>query len=243
MAKFSQIESLKFEKPATWPEWKQRFSRYRLATKLHKEDEEIQVSALIYSMGPEAETALKSFTFAEEGDCNKYDIVLSKFDQYFEPKRNIIHERAMFHQRNQLASESVETYVRHLFELAERCDFGDKKNDHIRDRIVIGVLDKELSKNLQMREKLTMEKAIECARHAENVKLNLAQQATNNNHSVDRVLSDRRQGNKPSNQNKTRPRKFDCESPATKPLQQTCTRCGYTHRSSHQDSCPALGAT
>ena len=76
-------------------------------------------------MGPEAETAMKSFTFAEEGDSCKYDVVLSKFDQYFEPKRNVIHERAMFQQRNQRANESVETYVRHLFELAGRSDFGE----------------------------------------------------------------------------------------------------------------------
>ena len=76
MAKFSPPEPMDFTKPATWPDWKQRFSRYRVATKLTEEDEPIQVSALIYSMGIEAEHIFKSFTFATAGDEDKYDVVL-----------------------------------------------------------------------------------------------------------------------------------------------------------------------
>ena len=105
---------------------------------------------------------------------------------------------------------------------------------------MIGVLDEELPKDLQMREKLTMEKAIECARHAENVKLNLAQQATSSL-SVDRVLSVHRQSYMPSTHNKTS--KFESEPSAAKQTQQKCTRCGYAHRSPRQDACPAAGAT
>ena len=63
-----------------------RFSRYRLARKLNTDDGEVQVSALIYAMGIEAEHIYKSMTFATLGtnpeDANDYDTVLQKFEAY-----------------------------------------------------------------------------------------------------------------------------------------------------------------
>ena len=55
----------------------------------------MQVSALIYTMGREAEHVYKSFTLAE-GDDAKFDVILAKFDEHFVQKRNIIHERHVF---------------------------------------------------------------------------------------------------------------------------------------------------
>ena len=46
-----------------------------MATKLHKDDEEVQVNALIYSMGPEAEHIFKF----DDGEAKKYAPVLKKF--------------------------------------------------------------------------------------------------------------------------------------------------------------------
>ena len=69
MPKFNAPDSLDFTRPTTWPEWKARFARYRIATKLSDDDENVQVACLIYAMGPEAEQVFKSFTFAD--DCDK----------------------------------------------------------------------------------------------------------------------------------------------------------------------------
>ena len=107
MLKLSPPDRFDFSKPLDWPDWKQNFLRFRLATKLHKEDGDVQVSALIYTMGREAEHVYKSFTL-EEGDEAKFDVILAKFDGHFVPKRNTIHERARFYQRNQKHGESVE---------------------------------------------------------------------------------------------------------------------------------------
>lgn len=107
MAKFSLPDPLDFTKPATWPDWKQRFSRYRVTTKLMKEKEKVQLSALIYAMGAEAEHIFKSLTFA--------DPVLANFDTHFVPKRNVIYERAKFHSTVQQPGESVKAFVRQLY--------------------------------------------------------------------------------------------------------------------------------
>ena len=95
MLKINLPENFQFTKPQLWPEWKQPFIRYRIPTKLNKEEDEIQISMLIYSMGKQAEHTHKSFTLEEEGKEN-YNTILERFDVYFVPKRNVIHKRAGF---------------------------------------------------------------------------------------------------------------------------------------------------
>ncbi len=129
MAKFSAPEQFDFAKPEEGPNWKQRFLRYRIATKLANESADIQVSALIYSMGPEAEHVYKSFNLTEEGGAEDFDCVLCLFEEHFVPKRNVIFERARFHSRAQGADETIEQYIRHLYELAAHCDFHERRGD------------------------------------------------------------------------------------------------------------------
>ena len=46
-----------------------------MASKLNKDDPEVQISALIYAMGKEAEHIFKSLQFAEAGDEKKFEKV------------------------------------------------------------------------------------------------------------------------------------------------------------------------
>ena len=62
--KFNQPDSFQFDKPADWPEWKQRFLRFRSATKLDRKTSTVQVSSLVYAMGREAEKIYSSFQLA-----------------------------------------------------------------------------------------------------------------------------------------------------------------------------------
>ena len=75
------------------------FSVLQLLRSLDKEEGKIQVSSLLYAMGPEADKMIFSqFTFDNEEGRTDFDVV-SLFDQHFLPKRNIIHERAQFFRR------------------------------------------------------------------------------------------------------------------------------------------------
>ncbi|CAL9693588.1 unnamed protein product [Knipowitschia caucasica] len=169
MAKFQAPESFDFTQPSAWPTWRQRFSRFRIATKLDQEDGDVQVNTLLYAMGKESEPVFSTFAFPDDV-VDYYGEVMRKFDEHFIPRRNVIHERACFHRRTQNHGESVEAFVRELYKLAEHCDFGQTKDEQIRDRIVIGIADGEVSQKLQLEPDLTLEKAISIARQSEQIK-------------------------------------------------------------------------
>ena len=80
----------------------------------------------------------------------------------------------MFNKRNQLPDESAESFIRILYEMAERCDFGAAKDDSIRDRLVVGISDKELSQRLQLKADLKLCDAITNIRNAEVVKAQIS---------------------------------------------------------------------
>ena len=88
---FKPPEKLNFHQPAGWPEWRERFLRFRVASKLNKEDGENQVSSLIYNMGSDAERVFSQFNLSEEEGKNFYT-VLEKFITHFVPQVNVIHE-------------------------------------------------------------------------------------------------------------------------------------------------------
>ena len=176
MAKILPPTSFDFNKPETWLEWKKRFARYRSASKLNEESQERQVDTLIYVMGQEAENAFGQLNLTNE-ERKDYDKVEQGFDSYFQPKTNTIHERCKFGQRVQIEGEPSEAYIRALHVMAERCDYGHNKDTYIRDRIVSGILDKDLSRELQMEESLTLATATNKVRTKE---LILAQQREEN---------------------------------------------------------------
>ena len=75
---------------------------------------------------------------------------MSKFDEYFNVRRNVIFERARFNRRNQLPGETIEQYITVLYTLIETCEYGELKEELLRDRIVVGIRDMALSERLQL---------------------------------------------------------------------------------------------
>ena len=239
MPKFNPPEAMDFSHPETWPDWKDRFILYRMATKLHKEDGEIQVSSLVYAMGREASKIFKSFTFDEPTEeipdpANHFETVLAKFENYFIPKRNIIHERTKFHQRNQAPGESIEMFLRSLHDLARNCSFGENENENIRDKFIAGLSDPELSQKLQVeQEDFTLQKAISYARQWEMVKQQNRSVETSVNAATWKTSA------RPTRERNNRETK---ESQNQTEMTDKCGKCGYTHRSKRPDACPARRA-
>ena len=85
-------------------------------------------------------------------------------------QKNVIFERARFNHRTQEDEESVEQFITSLYSLVDNCEYGNMKEELIRDRLVVGIKDVSLSEKLQMDEALTLDKAKKLVRQREAVK-------------------------------------------------------------------------
>ena len=116
------------------------------------------MSTLLYSMGEEADDVLSSTNITEE-ERRVYATVMGKFEGFFKVRKNVIFERARFNRRNQLDGETSEKYITELYRQIDSCEYGDMKEELLRDRLVVGILDHELSEKLQLEADLTLEAA------------------------------------------------------------------------------------
>ena len=152
-----------------WPKWMRRFERYRFASGLCNKSEREQVCTLLYAVGDSIDDILTTLRIQE--DEITYDELTNQLNSYFGFHRNTLFERAKFNRRKQLSGESVETFIQDLYRIAEGCGYGRLKDELIRDRIIVGVLDDSLSDRLQMNEELTLQDAVKMARQVEARKL------------------------------------------------------------------------
>ena len=233
MSKFRAPDSFDFSQPAHWEEWITRWTRFRAITKLETETEEMQVSSFLYTMGPQSETVLNALRLNAD-DQKHYEIVLAALNAYFKPKKYVIFERARFYRRNQMTGEPVEQFIRALYELADNCDFSDR-SAQIRDRLVVGILDERLSKEMEMmdEETLTEQTAVSMSRQEECVDKQSSElraaSRTENVHSV--------QGNSYAKRGNA---KTPWKSSTKLTPRHPCRRCG--NRSHPVQQCPAKEA-
>ena len=125
-------------------------------------------STLLYCLGEEAEDVLTS-TNISEADRGRYAQVLGKMDEFFKVRKNVIFERARFNRRTQRQGETAEELITSLYSLAADCQYGNLRDEMIRDRLVVGILDTSLSERLQMDADLALEKATQIVRQREAV--------------------------------------------------------------------------
>jgi hypothetical protein len=205
-------ELFNFSKPETWHKWMQRFDCFRSASGLEDKSGVTQVNSLIYSMGTEADDIFASFELNDENK-KKY---------------------AKLNKRKQEDSENVENFVTSLYTLSEHCGYNDLCEEMIRDRIVIGIIDANLSVKMQLDPDLTLKKATDMARQSESVRKQQSLVRSDLcDSTVDAVKMKTR--NQRERQSMPRPKK-----PFNQQKGAGCRRCG--HRQNHsRDNCPAKG--
>ena len=238
---FKPPEPFDFTQAESWPAWRKRFESFSLATELDKKSFVIQLSSLIYAMGPTAEQIYEAFNFSEDDDATIKQ-VLDRFDGHFTPQKNIIHVRSMFYQISQQANETIEVFHRSLYELSEYANFPNR-DEAIRDRFVLGVSSLELSEKLQLEPNLTLDSAIKLARQFESVKKQLGEQRTESVHAVAARGSGR--GRSRGRGGRFKSRGASAGASASKGASSTqsrtgpCNRCGGSPHS--RENCPAIG--
>lgn len=216
-----------------WKRFKQRFELYLEATDSANKHNKQKTSLLLHVIGDEGVEIYNTFTYDNADDKWSLDIVKTKFENHFTPKKNITVERFHFNNCNQQEGEAVDHYVTRLRSLAANCEFENLKDSLIKDRLVCGIQDLAARERLLREDDLQLAKAIKICQSAELVKTQAAEiQGGSTDTSVHAVKSKFAQ--------KTAPQKKKSYSNKNEPTEEKhdCRRCGYRHASM---KCPAYG--
>ena len=77
-------EKFDFSKPDGWQRWIRRFEQFRHASGLSKEEDQRQVSTLLYCLGQDADDVLSS-TGITQAEREVYATILTNFGNFFKP--------------------------------------------------------------------------------------------------------------------------------------------------------------
>lgn len=213
-----------------WLKYKQRFLLYLEASEKTKKPGKLKVALLLNQMGDQAIDIYNTFTFDTEADKHNFEKVINKFDEYCQPRKNIVFDRFRFFSRSQEVGESVDKYVTDLKKMANPCEFGDELSNLIRDRLVLGLLDKTTQERLLREPDLKLEKALDICRANEISKQQVEQISSASNSNVEAVWKF-----KTANMKKQWHKREESEDMKKKT---PCSRCGINHQ---MRKCPAHG--
>ena len=166
--------------------------------------------------------------------------MLRKFDNFFQLRRNVIFERARFNRLCQLPGESAEQYIVELYNLAEHCNYGELKSEMIRDRLVVGILDKKLSEHLQLDPDLTLEVPKKKIRQREAVQEQQQILGGAVSNSLEEVKQTHFRSKKAREKGKLQYKQVRKNANQNQSDLKSCSRCGKNHP---KEKCPAKEAT
>ena len=202
--------------------WSQRFTLYMKATEKDKKPQALQAATFLHLIGEEGLEVYNTFNLSAE-ETDNVDILMTKFREYCDPRKNIVYERHMFFNRSQQPGEKVDNFITDLKRLSSSCEFGELRDSLIRDRIVGGIMSQPLKQRMLRDNDLTLDKAVSMAHAEEQTMVQL--QAMDGEKCVDVVSSKGKYGHK---KNRETPSKANGN----------CSKCNSTHP---PKACPAFG--
>ncbi|KAG5887773.1 hypothetical protein JTB14_035120 [Gonioctena quinquepunctata] len=227
----SPPEKFLFSSPGTWTTWRKRYERYMLVSGQMSKPEEEKMNILVYIMGEESEEIMLQFPVQP----TSYKEALDSFEKYFIPRRNIIYERFKFHSTIQKPGGPIESFIKNLHSVAEYCNYGTLKEEFIRDRIVVGMLDTKTSERLQLKEQLDLKECILIVKQAE-LQASQNKELYNTSRLVNRVQYS---SQSPRSEGSLRPRSEGSQRPRSEGSQRgrinvgTGDKCGFCGLRSH----------
>lgn len=151
-----------------WKKFEQKFRLYIEAIGSAKINAQ-KVAILLNCIGDDGLDLYNTFTFEKADDKKDLEIVLKKFTDHFEPRKNVIIERFKFNNIVQKEDQNVDQFVTELKKSVKQCEYKEE-DEMVRDRIVIGLADKSLQEKLLRERKLDLNSAINICQVAESSK-------------------------------------------------------------------------
>lgn len=127
---------------ANWEFFRQQWEDYEVATGLDKQSSRIRLASFRSMMGKDCLQTFLNLNISAE-DRNNVEACITALENYFKRHRNVVYEWYVFNSCEQNQGESVDSYVTRLRKLALSCKFGTLTDELIRDKLVIGLNDRE----------------------------------------------------------------------------------------------------
>jgi hypothetical protein len=151
-----------------WKKFRQAFDIFVIAAEVDSKKDPIKVAILLNVVGEEARDLFETFGLPD-ADKISFGKVLAAFENHCLPKKNILFERSVFYHRHQADGELFEKFLFDVKKFAQRFDFPDESK-MIRDRIVLGLYDKDVQAKLIQSGDIDADKVIEICKTAEIIK-------------------------------------------------------------------------
>lgn len=135
---------------------------YEIATAMDKwppENEGYKVKIFMSALRNKA--LIKYYNRFQLTEQDSVKNIIEAIKKKLSSKKNVIYDRPMFNSCNQWKNETFDEYLLKLNKLVEKCEFNSFKDDLLRDKVVIGIKNKELQNKLMTKADLTLEKAID----------------------------------------------------------------------------------
>ena len=163
----------------TWVSYEERLDQYFIANDIDDNDKKRAV--LISTVGSESYHLLRNLCVPQTPKQKTYDDLVKLLKNHYQPKPSVIVQRFKFNNRFRTPPESVSNFVAELRRLSFYCDYGDKLEEMLRDRIVAGINDREIQEKLLQKPDLTFEIAFKLAKEVELARVNSQQLSSNLN--------------------------------------------------------------
>lgn len=150
-----------------WKFWKQRFITYLKATEIAKKDESTKCAQLLTLIGDEGIRIYNTFIWSEE---ETLELLQAKFDNHFNPKKNLTYERHKFFTYRQLEDQTVDQFIIELKNLSLSCEFENLREALVKDMLVCGLRSTYIREKLLQEDVPTLEKAVQICVNLENTK-------------------------------------------------------------------------
>ena len=153
----------------TWVQYSERVAYFFQANWVAEKRKKAMLLSL---MGPTAHKLLRSLIAPLKPDDKSYAELVSVMEKHHDPIPSEIVQRYKFNSHVKKPEQSVSTYLSELRSLAEHCNYGNKLDEMLRDRLVCEVEVPAIQKRLLAKPKLTLKRATEIATAMETAEKN-----------------------------------------------------------------------
>ena len=212
-----------------WKLFKQKWQNYAIVAQLEKQSPAYCSALLLHTLGDDALRIYNGFDFQDTQ--RTVEEILDRFDRFAIGETNETYERFVFNNRSQEQDETFENFYAAIRSLIKSCNFCDRCLDSIlRDRIVVGIRDPDTQTALLKERNLTLERAVDTCKSAENASAHGRALRPERIHKLT-----------PYRQRRTKPPNPTSQKASHKRLvPQECKYCGRTHVM-RKEECPAWG--